>query len=51
MVSVALDFSLLLGGRFISPIVIAPVTTIVGLGLLEYGFPGVCTYLRPVLLH
>jgi xanthine/uracil permease len=32
---------LLLRCRFISPIVIAPVTTIVGLGLLEYGFPGV----------
>ncbi|CAK9217170.1 unnamed protein product [Sphagnum jensenii] len=27
--------------RFINPIVIAPVTAIVGLGLLEYGFPGV----------
>jgi hypothetical protein len=26
--------------------VIAPVTTIVGLGLLEYGFPGVCAHLR-----
>jgi hypothetical protein len=30
------------GCRHVSPIVIAPVTAIVGLGLLEYGFPGVC---------
>ena len=27
--------------RFMSPIVIAPVTTLVGLGLFERGFPGV----------
>lgn len=39
------SFFIMLGGRFISPIVIAPVTTIVGLGLLEYGFPGVCANL------
>ncbi len=31
--------------RFINPIVIAPVTAIVGLGLLEYGFPGVLLFL------
>ncbi len=31
--------------RFINPIVIAPVTAIVGLGLLEYGFPGVLFFL------
>jgi nucleobase transporter 1/2 len=42
---------LLLRCRFISPVVIAPVTTIVGLGLLEYGFPGVCIYLRLFLFH
>jgi hypothetical protein len=29
------------GCRHVSPIVIAPVTAIVGLGLLEYGFPGI----------
>ncbi|KAH9562832.1 hypothetical protein CY35_05G093000 [Sphagnum magellanicum] len=42
-VNIVLGFSGLwsIATRFISPIVIAPVTTIVGLGLLEYGFPGI----------
>ncbi|KAH9574840.1 hypothetical protein CY35_01G080500 [Sphagnum magellanicum] len=43
VLNIILGFSGLWGiaARYISPIVIAPVTTIVGLGLLEYGFPGV----------
>jgi xanthine/uracil permease len=42
-VNIVLGFSGLwsIAARFVSPIVIAPVTTIVGLGLLEYGFPGI----------
>ncbi|CAM6044135.1 unnamed protein product [Sphagnum compactum] len=42
VLNIILGFSSLWGiaARYISPIVIAPVTAIVGLGLLEYGFPG-----------
>jgi xanthine/uracil permease len=42
--NIILGFSGIWGiaARHVSPIVIAPVTAIVGLGLLEYGFPGVC---------
>jgi len=41
--NIILGFSGIWGiaARHVSPIVIAPVTAIVGLGLLEYGFPGI----------
>lgn len=44
-INIILGFSGLWGiaARYISPVVIAPVTTLVGLGLFERGFPGVCT--------
>jgi xanthine/uracil permease len=42
-INIILGFSGLWGiaARYISPVVIAPVTTLVGLGLFERGFPGV----------